>query len=117
MQLIPVGIKLHSGFINGFVNLLVFRWHISGSISGNNMSESPHNGAGSDEEAANEMITPAMRLFQLQTRHRNLDSRIAELHSYPYQNQILLQRLKKEKLRIKDAIELLKDEMIPDLNA
>jgi hypothetical protein len=80
------------------------------------MSESPHNGEGS-EDAANELITPAMRLLQLQTRHRNLDSRIAELHTYPYQNQILLQRLKKEKLRLKDAIERLKDDMIPDLNA
>jgi len=29
----------------------------------------------------------------------------------------LLQRLKKEKLRLKDAIEHLKDDMIPDLNA
>jgi hypothetical protein len=58
-----------------------------------------------------------MRLLELQTKHRALDARIAELHSYPYQNQILLQRLKKEKLRLKDAIERLKDEMIPDLNA
>ena len=71
----------------------------------------------SRQEAANEVLTPAMRLFDLQTRHRALDSKIAELHSYPYQNQILLQRLKKEKLRLKDAIERLKDEMIPDLNA
>lgn len=80
------------------------------------MSESPHNGEGG-ADAANELITPAMRLLQLQTRHRNLDSRIAELHTFPYQNQILLQRLKKEKLRLKDAIERLKDDMIPDLNA
>ncbi|MCB1853462.1 MAG: YdcH family protein [Pseudomonadales bacterium] len=58
-----------------------------------------------------------MRLLQLQSRHRNLDTRIAELHTYPYQNQILLQRLKKEKLRLKDMIERLKDDMIPDLNA
>jgi hypothetical protein len=36
---------------------------------------------------------------------------------FPYQNQILLQRLKKEKLRLKDAIERLKDDMIPDLDA
>ncbi len=79
------------------------------------MSETPDNG--SDQEAANEVITPAMRLLQLQTRHRALDRKIAELHGYPYQNQILLQRLKKEKLRLKDAIERLKDEMIPDLNA
>ena len=81
------------------------------------MSESPPNGNGSAEDAANEVITPAMRLLQLQARHRALDRKIAELHNYPYQNQILLQRLKKEKLRLKDAIERLKDEMIPDLNA
>ncbi|MCR9106576.1 MAG: DUF465 domain-containing protein [Gammaproteobacteria bacterium] len=58
-----------------------------------------------------------MRLLELQSRHRSLDLKIAELHSFPYQNQILLQRLKKEKLRLKDAIEKLKDDMIPDLNA
>jgi hypothetical protein len=69
------------------------------------------------ENAANEELTPAMRLLELQSRHRSLDLKIAELHSFPYQNQILLQRLKKEKLRLKDAIEKLKDDMIPDLNA
>lgn len=69
------------------------------------------------QEAANEVMTPAMRLFQLQTKHRALDARIHEMYEYPYQNQILLQRLKKEKLRLKDAIEHLKDDMIPDLNA
>ena len=81
------------------------------------MSEPPQNGADPDEDAANELMTPGMRLLELQTKHRALDTKIAELHSYPYQNQILLQRLKKEKLRLKDAIERLKDEMIPDLNA
>ena len=89
----------------------------SSGIAGYSMSEFTHNGAGSGEDAANEPLTPAMRLLQLQTRHRVLDSKIAELYSFPYQNQILLQRLKKEKLRLKDAIERLKDEMIPDLNA
>ena len=62
-------------------------------------------------------MTPAMRLMQLQARHRALDGRIAEMQCYPYQNQILLQRLKKEKLRLKDTIERLKDDMIPDLDA
>ena len=69
------------------------------------------------QEAAKEVMTPAMRLLELQTKHRALDSRIHEMYEFPYQNQILLQRLKKEKLRLKDAIERLKDEMIPDLNA
>ena len=81
------------------------------------MSDIPQIGAGTDENAANELMTPAMRLLQLQTKHRALDGKITELYDFPYQNQILLQRLKKEKLRLKDAIERLKDEMIPDLNA
>jgi hypothetical protein len=81
------------------------------------MNEFTFNSAGSDEDAANEPMTPAMRLLRLQTRHRTLDLKIAELYSFPYQNQVLLQRLKKEKLRLKDSIERLKDEMIPDLNA
>jgi hypothetical protein len=81
------------------------------------MIEPPDNGTPKNGEAANDLMTPAMRLLNLQAKHRELDRRIEELHSYPYQNQILLQRLKKEKLRLKDAITRLKDDMIPDLNA
>jgi hypothetical protein len=83
------------------------------------MTDSNHTGTGNDEspEAANEAMTPAMQLMQLQSRHRALDARIHEMYGYPYQNHILLQRLKKEKLRLRDQIEQLKDEMIPDLNA
>jgi hypothetical protein len=81
------------------------------------MSEPPEIASGFSGDAANEIITPAMRLLQMQTQHRTLDARIAEMYSYPSQNQVLLQRLKKEKLRLKDSIERLKNEMIPDLNA
>jgi len=81
------------------------------------MNWPPGQEPGADAEAANEVLTPAMRLLQLQARHRALDTRITEMQSFPYQNQILLQRLKKEKLRLKDSIERLKDEMIPDLDA
>ena len=81
------------------------------------MNLPPGQDPGSMQDAANEVITPAMRLLQLQTKHRTLDNKIAEMYQFPYQNQILLQRLKKEKLRIKDAIEHLKNDMIPDLNA
>lgn len=82
------------------------------------MKEPPQNPFGMlGADAANEDIPPAMRLALLAERHRSLDERIAELYAYPYKNQILLQRLKKEKLRLKDAIERLKDELIPDLNA
>lgn len=68
-------------------------------------------------DAANQEMTPAMRLLTLQTRHQALDVKITDLQSLPYKNQLLIQRLKKEKLRLKDMIERLKDEMIPDLNA
>ncbi|CAA0079227.1 Uncharacterised protein [Zhongshania aliphaticivorans] len=57
------------------------------------------------------------RILLLQIRHRALDTEITELGANPYQNQLLLQRLKKEKLRIKDEIQWLKDELIPDLDA
>lgn len=69
------------------------------------------------KEAANEVMTPAVRLEQMVNRHRLLDDKITEMHSFPFQNHILMQRLKKEKLYLKDAIERLKDELIPDLNA
>ena len=81
------------------------------------MNEPPEDPAAGDIEAANEAMTPGMLLLNLQTKHRSLDVEIEALHGYPYQNQILLQRLKKEKLRLKDAIARLKDDMIPDLNA
>ena len=70
-----------------------------------------------DVEAANETMTPAMRLMTLQGRHKALDTKISDMQAGPYQNQLLIQRLKKEKLKLKDEIERLKDEMIPDLNA
>lgn len=81
------------------------------------MSEPPVIFTDPTAEAANEILTPQMRLSQMQSQHRLLDARIAEMYTHPSQNQILLQRLKKEKLRVKDAISRLKDEMIPDLNA
>ena len=72
---------------------------------------------GLDQSAANEELTPAERLVLMQTQHRTLDQKIIELQSRPWQNQLLVQRLKKEKLRLKESIERLKDAIIPDLNA
>jgi hypothetical protein len=69
-----------------------------------------------EQEAANE-LTPAARLLQMQEEHRALDRKIAELYEFPYRDQLQLQRLKKRKLMLKDMIERLKDELIPDLNA
>ncbi len=72
---------------------------------------------GPDQSAANEELTPAERLALMETQHRTLDQKIIELQLRPWQNQLLVQRLKKEKLRLKESIERLKDAIIPDLNA
>jgi len=72
---------------------------------------------GPDQAAANEELSPAERLALMQGQHRLLDQKIIELQTRPWQNQLLVQRLKKEKLRLKESIERLKDEIIPDLNA
>ena len=68
-------------------------------------------------DAANEPMTTSMRLNALQLRHRALDEQIADLQARPWSNQLLIQRLKKEKLRLKDVIERMKDDLIPDLDA
>ena len=72
---------------------------------------------GPDQSAANEDLSPMERLALMQSQHRTLDHKISELQSRPWRNQLLVQRLKKEKLRLKESIERLKDELIPDLNA
>ena len=69
------------------------------------------------QAAANEELSAAERLVLLESQHRSLDQKIIELQARPWQNQLLVQRLKKEKLRLKEVIERLKGEMIPDLNA
>ena len=74
-------------------------------------------GSESNSSAANHEATPAMRLMTLQAIHKALDVKIIDLQQQPYQNQLLIQRLKREKLHLKDAIERLKDEMVPDINA
>ena len=69
------------------------------------------------EDEAPVQLSLAARILRLQHEHRNLDLSIAGLYEYPYLDQLQLQRLKKKKLLIKDAIELLKDDLIPDLDA
>ena len=56
-------------------------------------------------------------IYELQCRHRALDDALYALEQRAYRDQLQLQRIKKEKLKIKDAIARLKDELIPDLDA
>jgi hypothetical protein len=64
-----------------------------------------------------EVFKSAERLKQLRVEHRSLDQTIAQLATDPSVDQILLKRLKKRKLMLKDMIAQLESDRIPDLNA
>jgi hypothetical protein len=57
------------------------------------------------------------RLKELRVEHRDLDQVITRLVEDPQVDQIMLRRLKKRKLMLKDMITQLESDRIPDLNA
>lgn len=57
------------------------------------------------------------RLDMLRSEHRDLDTAIAALADSGRPDQLQLARLKKRKLRLRDEIALIEDEMIPDIIA
>lgn len=57
------------------------------------------------------------RLKQLRVEHRDLDQVISRLVTDPHVDQLMLKRLKKRKLMLKDMITQLESARIPDLNA
>jgi hypothetical protein len=57
------------------------------------------------------------RLHELQVEHRDLDQVIDHLTENPPPDQLLLRRLKKRKLLLKDRIIQLEELLIPDIPA
>ena len=57
------------------------------------------------------------RILELQTEHRDLDEVVNALASRADVDQLLLRRMKKRKLQLKDQIARLKSQLIPDLDA
>lgn len=57
------------------------------------------------------------RIAELQLEHRGLDAMIDTLAREPRFGELQVRRLKKRKLRIKDAIEQLQMQLIPDVPA
>ncbi|QXQ06062.1 DUF465 domain-containing protein [Sphingosinicellaceae bacterium] len=57
------------------------------------------------------------RLEALTHEHRDLDAAIEALRGMPGHDQIQLARLKKRKLRLRDDIAHVQDQLIPDLIA
>jgi hypothetical protein len=69
------------------------------------------------EKIDTEAFKNVERLKKLRVEHRDLDLVITRLVTDPYVDQIMLRRLKKRKLMLKDMITQLESARIPDLNA
>ena len=59
----------------------------------------------------------AAQLVELKVEHRDLDDAIGRLAVSLQSDELLLKRLKKRKLKIKDLISALESRLIPDLDA
>ena len=57
------------------------------------------------------------KIDQLQIEHRDLDDVIARLQEQGVVDQLMLRRMKKRKLLIKDIIQRIESKLIPDLDA
>lgn len=57
------------------------------------------------------------RLAVLRIEHRDLDDSIAALIASAHFDQLQLARLKRRKLRLRDEIAMLEDQLIPDIIA
>jgi len=57
------------------------------------------------------------RLGLLRIEHRDLDDAIAALGMAPQVDQLQLARLKRRKLRLRDEIAVIEDQLIPDIIA
>jgi hypothetical protein len=57
------------------------------------------------------------KLAELRAAHRALDERINQLVEEGYRNQLELQRLKKQKLALRDRIARLESDRLPDIIA
>jgi len=59
----------------------------------------------------------AARLVRIKTEHRDLDAAIDALLASAATDQLQVARLKKRKLRLRDEIAMLEDQLIPDIIA
>lgn len=56
-------------------------------------------------------------LESLRNEHRDLDAAIYALENLPMVDRIQIQRIKKRKLSLKEKIDFLEDQMMPDIIA
>lgn len=69
------------------------------------------------DEPDDEVTSLSARLAALRTEHRDLDAVIGQLISAPINDELLLRRLKKRKLLLKDRIAIFERILDPDVPA
>lgn len=57
------------------------------------------------------------QLARLRAEHRDLDAQIVAEEESPHADQLLIKRLKKRKLALKDGITAIEDQLLPDIIA
>ena len=57
------------------------------------------------------------QLARLRSEHRDLDAQIVAEEASAHADQLLIKRLKKRKLSLKDRIKALEDQLLPDIIA
>ncbi|THF66932.1 DUF465 domain-containing protein [Pseudothauera nasutitermitis] len=67
-----------------------------------------------NDSSFDEPTSPQARLEALRAEHRDLDDAIARLSEAPAEDELLLRRLKKRKLALKDRITALERALEPD---
>ncbi len=65
----------------------------------------------------NDLKVVKTTLIELETEHRDLDDAIKSLSESIYPDQLQLKRMKARKLKLKDQIQRILSEMIPDMDA
>lgn len=79
--------------------------------------DAPGGRNGQGTEARLEQAEIARWLEELRVEHRDLDEVVAYLVETGHADNMKIQRLKKRKLKLKEAIERLESRLIPDLDA
>lgn len=73
--------------------------------------------AGATSARLNDEVVMEKELQELREKHQLVDNKIQALLEKPFQDQLRLMRLKREKLQLKDAIWQLEEQLYPDLIA
>jgi len=73
--------------------------------------------AGGRDVSSTESESIELRIQALEIEHRDLDEIVLRLSDQPGIDELLLKRLKKRKLQLKDQIARLRSALIPDLDA